>query len=98
LENPFPFTLEKEPMTMPILTTPEQFEDDKPRQDIVCNVDDMTTVNGSWVVSFYNSETEDSDGYDSRDFDHRTDAVEHAEMVKESCTHDDITIIIDGNG
>ena len=64
-------------------------------RDIVCNVDDIGPF---WVVSFYNSETEDSEEYDSREFDHKDDAVMHAELVKESCAHDNITIIIDGNG
>jgi hypothetical protein len=69
--------------------------------DVVCNVDDMTTVNGTWAVSFYVSGDSDNDaGYDSAEFTEKTEAVAFAELTKRLAVkwQDDITIIIDGNG
>ena len=72
----------------------------KPR-DIVCNVDDMSNVNGSWIVSFYDSDTGDSAGYDSTEFDSMSDAVEYAEATRRYAINepgDHVTVVIDGNG
>ena len=71
---------------------------------IVCNVEDMTTVNGTWIVSFYNESGENAEYeylYDSAEFDHKRDAVEYAKSTKRNARRDlvdNVTIIIDGNG
>ena len=75
----------------------------KPR-DIVCNVDGCDHCD-TWIVSFYDSDTGDSAGNDSTEFDSMTDAVEYAEATRRTARHDmfripgdRITIIVDGNG
>ena len=69
--------------------------------DIVCNVDDMTDINGTWIVSFYDSATGCSAGYDSTEFSRKLEAVSHAKTTKqyaERCEGDRMTIVIGGNG